>query len=152
MKNLIKQISLCILIVSALSVDAIAQNFAGTYKVPNSKSVLKIEQVPNSKNLTATIKGVEVRDGGMTKKINLKGKYKLVEQGNHGEKFYLITLQGMGKWEDANGNRYPIAFTLSAFVTKDNPKNMTSQFAAAYEFSGNAEDIIGGILGWKKKS
>jgi len=137
--------------VSALSVDSFTQNIAGTYKVPNTKSTLIIEEVPNSKKLTATIKRVTIQNGGSIKKINLKGRYKLVEQGNHGEKFYLITLQGMGKWEDSSGNKFPIAFTLSGFITKDNPENMTSQFAAAYEFKGNAEDVIGGVLGWKKK-
>lgn len=148
MKKFIFLFIISVSFVASVSVESFSQSIAGSYESIDGQSRLEIEEVPDSKNLKATIKGVKIPQGGTTNKIKLKGKSKLIQQD--GEEFYLLTLQGMGKWKDNDGNKYPIALTLSAFITKISPIGMTSQFAAAYEFKGLAEGVTGDVIGWRK--
>ena len=50
---------------------------------------------------------------------------------------------------DMNGKSFPVTFSLNGFKNSENP-TLTTQWATAYEFQGNAEGVNGQVAAWRK--
>ncbi len=142
--------------------DDIPVTLPGNYNLEiNSSPVagvtLNIEAGSAENSLTATINGLLLvsEQAAITSPMSLNGNFTFHrQQSSANEDFYLFILQGQGSITDINSNSsFPGAFSLCGFlVTDSSPATLRTQYATAYEFSGNAENIGGDIAVWVKQS
>ena len=126
---------------------------SGTYELQGSNGsvTLGISDGPDAGNIRATLVNYTV-DGTNRMKIvsmDLDGRFSLQQRSS--EDFYLFVLHGEGTVQASNGTSFPATFSVTGFRSTSRNAALTTQWAAAYEFPGNAEGVNGGVAAWPRR-
>lgn len=134
-----------------------AIDLAGTYALlPSKRDQLVITPGPNG-NLRVRIATAfeidEPHEMILTDSTELNGLWQLRYNKDHrDDQFYLFSAQGHATaLYRPQGDPYPAVIAITGFKTKDGGlDNITTYWAAAYEFQGNAESVNGQHAAWTK--